>query len=100
MQFSAKNILLATAALATQVTAATISELAQRQATCKECPLNPGAIVKEIFEMSTNRQEHTNCRWEATFGLPKDLGGPEKPSFDHLSEYSPPRGSAAWPRQV
>lgn len=84
MQFSTTNIALAAGLLVAQVDAGYISELAKRQATCKECPLNPGNIVKQIFEMTTNTQSKSNCRWEATFGLPKDLGGPEKPSYDHL----------------
>lgn len=88
MQFNAKNLVVAAAVLATQVDAGLISELWQRQATCKNCPLSKGGIVKQIWEMVTNVQETSNCRWEATFGLPKDLGGPEKPSYDHLSEYT------------
>ncbi|KAF9870226.1 hypothetical protein CkaCkLH20_12312 [Colletotrichum karsti] len=75
------NIVLITAAILAQAEGGLIGD---RQATCKNCPLNPGNVVKQIFEMVTNRQSHTDCRWEATFGLPEDLGGPEKPSYDHL----------------
>lgn len=88
MQLTARNIILAAALLAAQVDAGIISELARRQATCKECPLNPGNIVKQIYEMVANPQSTDNCRWEATFGLPQDLGGPSKPSYDHLSKSS------------
>lgn len=86
MRFSAGNLVLAAGLLAAQVDAGYISELWRRQATCKECPLNPGNIVKQIYEMVTNQQSTKDCRWEATFGLPGDLGGPEKPSYDHLGE--------------
>lgn len=72
--------------MAAQVEAGVISGWMKRQATCKECPLNPGNIVKQIFGMTQNTQSESNCRWESTFGLPQDLGGPEKPSYDHRSK--------------
>lgn len=85
MQFKIGHLVFAGAFLAAQVDAGVIDWI-KRQATCKECPLNPGNIVKEIVDMVSDTQSNKDCRWEHVFGLPQDLGGPEKPNYDHMSK--------------
>lgn len=85
MRFNIASLASVSILLASQAEAGVITGWVKRQATCKECPLNPGNVVKQIVSLFTDTQSNDNCRWEATFGLPKDLGGPEKPSYDHRS---------------
>lgn len=88
MRFNVGSLVPVAVILASHVEAGVITEWVKRQAFCKYCPLNPGGIVKQIYTMIQNKQSTEDCRWEATFGLPASLGGPEKPNYDHRSTFT------------